>query len=157
MNGVNLAYGYMLQGGLSEYAVIDQRILNGDDGNYLIPVQPGDRLCRERADRAVGLRHRGLRAEVSDRAQAGRHRVDRRRARPQAADGRATRSARASTRTRIRRRLLLTDVPAAFEAWLRERAAARWASRCVAVADPATSRPMSTVDDIVLLAARRRS
>jgi len=37
--GVNLAYGYMIQGGLSQYNVIDQRILNGDDGNYLIPVQ----------------------------------------------------------------------------------------------------------------------
>ena len=37
---VNLAYGYRLQGGLSRYNVIDQRILNGDDGNYLIPVQP---------------------------------------------------------------------------------------------------------------------
>jgi D-arabinose 1-dehydrogenase-like Zn-dependent alcohol dehydrogenase len=40
VQGVNLAYGYMIQGGLSQYAVIDQRILNGDDGNYLIPVQP---------------------------------------------------------------------------------------------------------------------
>jgi D-arabinose 1-dehydrogenase-like Zn-dependent alcohol dehydrogenase len=39
-NGVNYAYGYMIQGGLSEYAIIDQRVLNGDDGNYLIPVQP---------------------------------------------------------------------------------------------------------------------
>jgi threonine dehydrogenase-like Zn-dependent dehydrogenase len=39
-DGVNYAYGYMIQGGLSEYAVIDQRILNGDHGNYLIPVQP---------------------------------------------------------------------------------------------------------------------
>ncbi len=39
-NGVNLAYGYMLQGGLSEYALIDDTILNGDDGNYLIPVRP---------------------------------------------------------------------------------------------------------------------
>jgi L-sorbose 1-phosphate reductase len=37
--GVNYAYGYMIQGGLSKYAVIDQRILNGDDGNYLIPVR----------------------------------------------------------------------------------------------------------------------
>ncbi len=37
--GVNLAYGYMIQGGLSEYAVIDQRVLNGDDGNYLIPIK----------------------------------------------------------------------------------------------------------------------
>jgi len=39
-HGVNYAYGYMIQGGMSQYNVIDQRILNGDDGNYLIPVQP---------------------------------------------------------------------------------------------------------------------
>jgi len=39
-DGVNYAYGYMIQGGLSEYALIDQRVLNGDDGNYLLPVQP---------------------------------------------------------------------------------------------------------------------
>jgi D-arabinose 1-dehydrogenase-like Zn-dependent alcohol dehydrogenase len=40
VNGVGYAYGYEIQGGLSRYGVIDQRILNGDDGNYLIPVQP---------------------------------------------------------------------------------------------------------------------
>ena len=39
-DGVNYAYGYMIHGGLSEYAIIDQRILNGDHGNYLIPVKP---------------------------------------------------------------------------------------------------------------------
>jgi threonine dehydrogenase-like Zn-dependent dehydrogenase len=39
VKGVNYAYGYMIQGGLSQYAVIDQRILNGDDGNYLIPIK----------------------------------------------------------------------------------------------------------------------
>ncbi len=39
-NGINLSYGYMIRGGLSEYALIDDTILNGDDGNYLIPVQP---------------------------------------------------------------------------------------------------------------------
>jgi threonine dehydrogenase-like Zn-dependent dehydrogenase len=38
--GINYAYGYMIQGGMSHYGVIDQRVLNGDDGNYLIPVQP---------------------------------------------------------------------------------------------------------------------
>ncbi|RMF03490.1 MAG: alcohol dehydrogenase, partial [Chloroflexi bacterium] len=38
--GVNYAYGYMIQGGMSQYGVIDQRILNGDHGNYLLPVQP---------------------------------------------------------------------------------------------------------------------
>jgi len=38
--GVNYAYGYMLQGGLSRYSVIDKRILQGDHGNYLLRVQP---------------------------------------------------------------------------------------------------------------------
>lgn len=40
VNGVGYAYGYEIQGGLSEYTVIDQRVLNGDHGNYLIPVKP---------------------------------------------------------------------------------------------------------------------
>ena len=40
VRGKGYAYGYMIQGGLSKYGVIDQRVLNGDDGNYLIPVQP---------------------------------------------------------------------------------------------------------------------
>src|SRR3954462_13163314 len=29
-----------MQGGFSQYNVIDQRILNGDGGNYLLPVKP---------------------------------------------------------------------------------------------------------------------
>ncbi len=40
VDGIGYAYGYEIQGGLSDYAVIDQRVLNGDHGNYLIPVQP---------------------------------------------------------------------------------------------------------------------
>jgi D-arabinose 1-dehydrogenase-like Zn-dependent alcohol dehydrogenase len=40
VDGTGYAYGYEIQGGLSQYNVIDQRVLNGDDGNYLIPVQP---------------------------------------------------------------------------------------------------------------------
>ena len=39
-DGVNYAYGYMIQGGMSQYSVVDRRILKGDHGNYLIPVQP---------------------------------------------------------------------------------------------------------------------
>jgi threonine dehydrogenase-like Zn-dependent dehydrogenase len=38
VDGVGYAYGYEIQGGLSLYNVIDQRILNGDHGNYLIPI-----------------------------------------------------------------------------------------------------------------------
>jgi threonine dehydrogenase-like Zn-dependent dehydrogenase len=40
IDGVGYAYGYEIQGGLSQYNIIDQRVLNGDDGNYLIPVRP---------------------------------------------------------------------------------------------------------------------
>ena len=40
INGIGYAYGYEIQGGLSEFNVIDQRILNGDNGNYLIPIKP---------------------------------------------------------------------------------------------------------------------
>jgi D-arabinose 1-dehydrogenase-like Zn-dependent alcohol dehydrogenase len=39
VNGITCAYGYVLQGGMSQYAVVDRRVLAGDDGNYLIPVQ----------------------------------------------------------------------------------------------------------------------
>lgn len=39
--GQGLAYGYALQGGLSQYNVIGKEILEGDGGCYLIPVQPG--------------------------------------------------------------------------------------------------------------------
>ncbi len=40
LNGISYAYGYEIQGGFSRYAVIDWRVLNGDGGNYLLPVQP---------------------------------------------------------------------------------------------------------------------
>jgi len=38
--GVGTAYGYALQGGLSQYNAIGQNILNGDEGCYLLPVKP---------------------------------------------------------------------------------------------------------------------
>lgn len=38
--GVGLAYGYALQGGLSQYNLIGKEVLEGDEGCYLIPLQP---------------------------------------------------------------------------------------------------------------------
>jgi threonine dehydrogenase-like Zn-dependent dehydrogenase len=38
--GVGLAYGYVLQGGLSQYNLVGEELLNGDEGCYLLPVQP---------------------------------------------------------------------------------------------------------------------
>lgn len=40
VGGVGYAYGYEIQGGLSEYAVLDRRVLAGDRGNALIPLRP---------------------------------------------------------------------------------------------------------------------
>ena len=39
VDGVGWAYGYEIQGGFSQYNRIDQRVLNGDGGNYLLSVQ----------------------------------------------------------------------------------------------------------------------
>jgi D-arabinose 1-dehydrogenase-like Zn-dependent alcohol dehydrogenase len=36
--GVGLAYGYALQGGLSQYNLVGEEILNGDEGCYLLPM-----------------------------------------------------------------------------------------------------------------------
>lgn len=38
-HGVNLAYGYMLRGGLAQYSLLGEEVLNGDEGCYLIPIQ----------------------------------------------------------------------------------------------------------------------
>lgn len=42
IGGKPYAYGYELQGGFSKYSIIDWRVLNGDHGNYLVPVNPDD-------------------------------------------------------------------------------------------------------------------
>ena len=37
---VGLAYGYALQGGLSQYNLVGEEVLEGDEGCYLLPVKP---------------------------------------------------------------------------------------------------------------------
>ena len=39
VNGVNIAYGYAINGGMAQYTLIDQRVLNGDEGSYLLPIR----------------------------------------------------------------------------------------------------------------------
>ncbi len=36
--GVNIAYGYAINGGMAQYSVMNQMILNGDEGSYLLPI-----------------------------------------------------------------------------------------------------------------------
>lgn len=42
IGGKAYAYGYELQGGFSKYSIVDWRVLNGDHGNYLVPVEGED-------------------------------------------------------------------------------------------------------------------
>lgn len=39
VKGKNYAYGYAINGGMAEYSIIDQRVLNGDEGCYLLPIR----------------------------------------------------------------------------------------------------------------------
>ena len=117
-DGVNYAYGYMIQGGLSEYAIVDQRVLNGDHGNYLIPVQAGTGYAESALTEpwacviaAYELAYRtGLKPDgtmwVIGTASAG--------------EGYEINSGfDASTHPA---RVILTDVPPGFAAWVKERA-----------------------------------
>lgn len=38
-NGKNIAFGYVLPGGMQQYVLVGEPVLNGDEGSYLIPVK----------------------------------------------------------------------------------------------------------------------
>ncbi len=40
--GVSMAYGYAIAGGLSEYSIIPKAMIDGDEGCYLLPIRPDD-------------------------------------------------------------------------------------------------------------------
>lgn len=144
--GVGYAYGYMIDGGLSLYGRIDQRILNGDDGNYLIPVAPRDGyaetalaepwacvIAAYELSYRRGLKPGGTTWIVG----AG------------ASDKDYTISAGFDAAGHPAR-LLLTDVPPTLADWLRERAATLGID--VIGAPNLAAPPITPIDDIVLLA-----
>jgi threonine dehydrogenase-like Zn-dependent dehydrogenase len=148
VGGVGYAYGYEIQGGLSQYGLIDQRILNGDDGDYLIPVQPDTGYAESALTEpwacviaAYGLDYRtGLKAGgtawiigagASDQA-----------------DYRITSGFDEASHPA---RLLLTNVTGPFADWLKARAIALGVE-VIPVADVANP-PAEQVDDIVVLGA----
>ncbi len=152
-NGVGLAYGYMLQGGLSEYAIIDDRILNGDDGNYLIPVQPGTGYAESALTEpwacvtaAYALRYReGLKAGGTAWFVGQGSGV-----RGQETGARGYTISAGFEAEAHPARVALTDVPASFAQWVRARAV----ELGVEVLEfPLTEVPVGFVaDDIVVLA-----
>jgi L-sorbose 1-phosphate reductase len=146
VGGVGYAYGYMIQGGLSKYGVIDQRVLNGDDGNYLIPVRPEtgyvESALAEPWACVVAAYHLEYRTALKKGGTAW-------------IIGAAGGGARPFTIGRgfdvnsAPARLLLTNVPADFHKWLVERAG-ELGVEVTEVADIAHP-PVEQVDDIVVL------
>ncbi len=146
VDGVNLAYGYMIQGAMSQYTVIDQRVLNGDHGNYLIPVQPETGYSETSLTEpwacvvtAYNLHYRDALKPGGTTWVIGAGGSDERQY--TISDG-FDESAHPA-------RLLLTDVPADFASWLRERAESLGVE-VVDVLDVA-SPPVDEIDDIILL------
>ena len=148
--GIGYAYGYEIQGGLSQYGVIDQRILDGDDGNYLIPVQPGTGYAESALTEpwacviaAYGLTYRtGLKPGGTTWIIG----VDR-----QTAAKRQYTIGAGFDEASHPSRLLLTDVPLESANWLRERAVALGVE--VMEADDVHTPALTPFDDIVLLGA----
>jgi threonine dehydrogenase-like Zn-dependent dehydrogenase len=151
VDGVGYAYGYEIQGALSEYGVIDRRVLDGDDGNYLIPVQPQTGYAESaltepwacviaayQLQYRLGLKPGGTTWIVGS-PDPGSGMLDQ-----------YTISA-GFDQDAHPARLMLTDVPVAFAAWLKERAAVLGVEvmEVLDVANP----PATPVDDIVLLGA----
>jgi NADPH:quinone reductase-like Zn-dependent oxidoreductase len=152
VGGTGYAYGYMIQGGLSKYGVIDQRILNGDDGNYLIPMRPQTgyaesaltepwacMIASYRLEYRTSLKDGGtawIVGAISSSTGAAAYTISR---------GLDDNSHPA--------RLLLTNVPGDFARWLRERAQ-RLGVEVVGTPDM-TQPSVDKVDDIVVLGPSR--
>ena len=119
-DGVNYAYGYMIQGGLSEYALIDQRVLNGDDGNYLLPVQDETGYAESALTEPWACVIAAYELSLPHRAQGGRHDLDHWHGRRPSADYQISAGMDAAAHPA---RVILTDVPASLAAWVKEQAA----------------------------------
>jgi threonine dehydrogenase-like Zn-dependent dehydrogenase len=146
IKGRTLAYGYWFQGGLSQYSVIGPEIYASDLGNNLIKV----RLDKGYAETALtepwacvvaayALKYRtGLKdGGVTWIIGAGREE-------PYTISAGFDRAAHPA-------RLLLTNVPARFATWLKERAARLGVE--VTEVNGIEATPIEFVDDIVLLGA----
>jgi len=156
VKGVNLAYGYMIQGGLSQYSVIDQRILNGDDGNYLLPVQASTGYAESALTEpwacviaAYQLKYRTSLKPGGTTWIIGTHHA------PLPPGGGAGGGGYAVSTgfdaNSHPSRLLLTNVPPDFAAWLKARAEALGVE-VLEVADVAAP-PVQQVDDVIILGA----
>jgi threonine dehydrogenase-like Zn-dependent dehydrogenase len=151
VGGVGYAYGYEIQGGLAQYNVIDQRVLDGDHGNYLVPVQPSTGYAESALTEpwacvtaAYQLRYRtGLKPGGTTWI-IGAHPFP-------AGEGEGYTISVGFDPDSHPDRLLLTNVPPDLADWLRTRAAVLGVE--VVAADDIAAPPVTSVDDVVLLGA----
>jgi len=146
VDGVGYAYGYEIQGGLSQYGVIDQRILDGDHGNYLIAVQPNTGYAESALTEpwACVIAAYGLTYRTSLKPSGTTWIIG-------TSNKQQYTVSTGFDEDSHPERLLLTGVPAKFAAWLKERAVALGVE--VFEADNIAAPPVTPVDDIILLGA----
>lgn len=146
INGISYAYGYEIQGGLSQYSVLDWRSLNGDAGNYLIPVQPETGYAESaltepwacviaayQLEYRTGLKAGGVTWVIGNAAN----------------DPRPYTLSAGFDETSHPDQLWLTNVPPAFAAWLTQKAQSLGVN--VIEVDDVTAPPADLADDIILL------
>ena len=146
LSGISYAYGYELQGGLSQYNVLDWRVMNGDHGNYLIPVQDSTGYAESALTEPWACVIAAYQLEYRTAIKPGG--VTWVIGTPGATDKTYTISTGFDMSSHPDR-LLLSDVPQEFEVWLKERAQ----SLGIQVEEISDIRqvPVETVDDIILL------
>jgi threonine dehydrogenase-like Zn-dependent dehydrogenase len=146
VDGIGYAYGYEIQGGLSEYNVIDQRVLNGDAGNYLLPVRPTtgytEGALTEPWACVIAAYQLKYRTQLKPKGITWIIGVSEDDSRPYTISKGFDEASHPD-------KLLLSNVPVDFANWLKERAAALNVE-VIEIADIANP-PVEQVDDIVLL------
>lgn len=148
VGGVGYAYGYEIEGGLSQYTVIDQRVLDGDDGNYLLAVKPTTGYAESALTEPwacvtaayeltyrTGLKPGGVAWIIGTYA----------------SEEHSYSLGAGLDRSSHPVRLLLTEVPDYLADWLRQQAEALGVE--VIQVDDVTRPPVEQIDDIVLLGA----
>lgn len=148
VQGVGYAYGYEIEGGFSKYGLIDQRVLNGDEGNYLLPVKPTtgyvESALTEPWACVIAAYRLNYRTALKTGGTAWIIGTDPNDSRPYTISAGFDATAHPD-------HLMLTNVPPGFAAWLRDRAAALGVE--VTEVDDPDRPPVDKVDDIILLGA----
>ncbi|MEN8097920.1 MAG: alcohol dehydrogenase catalytic domain-containing protein [Chloroflexota bacterium] len=148
VDDIGYAYGYEIQGGLSQYNIIDQRVLAGDHGNYLIPIQPqtgyAEAALTEPWACVIATYQLGYRTGLKPGGTAWIIGVS------DTQDLAYTISA-GLNRESHPARLLLSSIPPALEDWIRQRV--RGLGVKVIKVPNLSAPPVEEVDDIVILGA----